>query len=367
MAGAPTGPMTPAPAGPAFGQPTAEPPPSGPQTFAKTEEGLTMKKLFDDSTEDERKQLADEMEKQVPGGDLIAAAQGAAEKDPEGASKWDSFLSKRGWTREQAAGWLMEFGLRMLQASGSGQGNVFSDIGESALGATAARREVAKEEEAAARRAKDDEWTDKTRKREEGKWGAQDREEARERKRKAAQEERAKRADARAKRAHEKEMGKGDFKQIITEDGEVIFVDPNTKAEFRTGHKVDETMRSGGRGPTAFEVEWDFYKNAHVPEGWDSLTPTEQADVRKKFMRYKKTSSSLSSVVLRQEMERAQAMMEDRRGEWRGKPFSVVLAAARQKMREEYPELYEGMGVGGNDGFTPSWATDDGWHPPMAE
>lgn len=355
---APAGPFTPAPSGAPAG-----PPQSGAFTQKTDEQGLTMKKLFDDSPPEERKQLADEMEKQVPGGDLVAAAKAAEQQDPELAAKWGS--PDEEWDREEAGAFLFEFGLRMLQASGTGEGNFFSDVGSSALGAMEARRAFHREEDEKATKAEDREWELKRRERDEKKWGAQDREEVRERKRRAAQEERAKRAEQRAQEQHEKSQSKGDWVKSIDENGNVVFEDPNTKQRWETGTKVDETTRLGGRGPTAFEIEWDFYKNAHVPEGWDILSPTEQAEVRKQFMRYKKTSSNLGSVVLRQEMELAKRMIEDRRGQWRGKPFEEVLAAARQQMQEQYPELYEGMG--GNGGFTPDWAIDDEWHPPMVQ
>lgn len=356
---------TPAPPAGPFSQAPAMAPSGPPQSGAFTEktdsQGLTMKKLFDESSDEEREELAKTLEQQVPGGDLIKAAEAAEKIEPTLAEKWG--VGK--WDRQEAAAFLMEWGLRMMAASGSGEGNFFSDVGESALGATEARRAFRKDKISEEDAAADREWKRKTRERDEKKWGAQDREEARERKRRAAQEERAKRAEQRAQEQHEKSQSKGDWVKSIDENGNVVFEDPNTKQRWETGTKVDETTRTGGRGPTAFEIEWDFYKNAHVPEGWDSLSPTEQAEVRKQFMRYKKTSSNLGSVVLRQEMELAKRMIEDRRGQWRGKPFEEVLAAARQQMQEQYPELYEGMG--GNGGFTPDWATGDEWHPPMVQ
>jgi hypothetical protein len=230
----------------------------------------------------------------------------------------------------------------MMAASGSGEGNFFSDVGQAGLGATEARRAFRKEKTAEEIAAEDREWKQKTRGREEGQWGAEDREKQRERKRRAAAEERAKAAEGRADEKHEKDMAKGDWVKAIDDAGNIIFQDPNTGREWNTGTKADESEKRGGRGPSVFEEQWQMYKSAHS-ENWEELPPEERKQVQADFMAWLKSSAGQNDRFSKI-LSMAKELGDDRR--WmraNGNPsLSERMNMAEQKDRELNPQYYRG-------------------------
>ena len=342
----PSGPTSPAmpPSGPMSQAPGAAP--SGAFTPAKEEAGptgLSMHKLFEDSSEEEREQFATDMEAQVP--DVIAAANAAAEQDPEGASKWDSFLSKRGWNRQEASAWLMEFGLRMMQAGGSGEGNFLSDVGGSALGATEARRAFKTKQEEDAIRDEDRAHELETRERDKKKWGAEDREETRERKRKSADEMRKQEAHEMNKKLTELNL-KGAPRATVNEDNEVVFSYPGSQQNWNTGIKAGE--RDSANRTSAFAEQlnvWQHYR-AGGAERWKTLTDAEQQDINGEFFAYQK--SGVNKEQYRQQLINRLMIEENKKRPGARQSEADIVASVDRLFPPDEPT--EAGGV------TPGWA-----------
>jgi hypothetical protein len=319
--------------------------PSSSAPGASGEDGLTMKKLYDDSSDEEREELAKTMEQQVPGGDLVKAAKAAEELEPTLAEKW----GVGEWDRKEAAAFLMEWGLRMMAASGSGEGNFFSDAGQAGLGATEARRAFRKEKTAEEIAAEDREWKQKTRGREEGQWSAEDRETRRERMRKSAAEERAKRAEERAGEKHKKEMDKPEARQwqtIYEEDGNVVFIDPNT------GTKFDSGIKSRGRDAdgrvSQFQEQLQMWQETAAGingSKWEALTPEQQAQVNQAFFQYQKTGVNNKAARAQFVARWFDATMDSASGKDKRDPkFKENAKAAAQQMANELFGTEDGMG-----------------------
>jgi hypothetical protein len=237
----------------------------------------------------------------------------------------------------------------MMAASGSGEGNFFSDVGQAGLGATEARRAFRKEKTAEEIAAEDREWKQKTRGREEGQWGAEDREKQRERMRRAAAEERAKAAEERAGEKHERDMSKpekGQWQTIYEEDGNVIFVDPNTGAKFDSGIK-SRGRDADGRVSQFQEQLQAWQQTAAGVNGttWDQLTPEQQAEVNQAYFKYQKTGVNNKAARAQFVTRWFDATMDAATGADKRNPeFKERAKAAAQQMADELFGAEDGMG-----------------------
>lgn len=296
VAAAPSG-----PAGPAF----SAPPEGG------AEGGLNMKQVYDESGEEEREELATSLEPQVPGGDLVKAAKAAEEIDPTLAEKW----GVGEWDRHEAAAFLMEFGLRMMASSGSGEGNFFSDVGQSALGATEARRAFRKDKIAEQDATSDREWKAKERAREEAGWEGEDREKVRARKRLAAEEMRKGQTHELNKQIAEKQLNTGTWTTTIDDEGYVVFTDPNTKETWATGIKASNRDANGKA--SAFAEQLDVWQEAAAGLNdmeWEDMTKAQKSAVRQAFFEYQKTGVNSKAARQKAAMDLFNAMPDRVKG-----------------------------------------------------
>lgn len=245
--------------------------------------GKTVRDYLAEAPEEDKKELIEQVEEGFGTKDLEGLATQTAAKDPELAAQYKTGPADKEWDKAEAAAFLMEFGLRMLQSSGSGTGNFASDVGGSALGAMDARRAAKDKERERAFEEEDRDWTRKVRGREEGQWDTKDREAARERKRKAA-------AEQRTQQQHEKSMSVKDWKREIGKDGNVVFIDPNTGSRYETD--LPSKGRDADGRVTAFSEQLDVWRNTAAGLSgvdWDKLEPQQKAAVDKAFFEYQKT------------------------------------------------------------------------------
>lgn len=95
-------------------------------------EAVTFQGLFKDGTKAEKDRIVKDLESS--GVDIDAKAEEAAQQDPETASKYGAKgPTAKGLSKQEKAGLLMEFGLRMMQASGQGE-SFAGAVGQAGLG-----------------------------------------------------------------------------------------------------------------------------------------------------------------------------------------------------------------------------------------
>jgi hypothetical protein len=292
-----------APAQPAFGAAGAAPvaaPPAG----GEGAQGKSVRDYLEEADEDERKEFASTVKRDFGVEDLGAAATQVASKDPELAAQYKTGPADKKWDEAEAAAFLMEFGLRMMRAGGSGQGNFLSDVGGSALDTIESRRAFKAAEAEKAERAEDRDWQRKQRERDEAKWGAQDREETRERKRRSAEEMRKQETHERAGKAADKALKAKDWKREVGEDGNVVFIDPTSGARFETD--LPSRGRDSDGRISAFSEELDVWQTTAAGVNgmkWSELDSAQQAAVNRAFFEYRK--SGVGTTVAKQNFIRS--------------------------------------------------------------
>lgn len=313
--------------------------------------GKTVRDYLAEAPEEDKKELVKQVEEGFGTKDIEGLATQTAAKDPELAAQYKTGPADKEWDKAEAAAFLMEFGLRMLQSSGSGTGNFASDVGGSALGAMDARKQAKLAEEEKAAREEDRDWTRKVRGREEGQWDTKDREATRERRRKAADEQRT-------QERHDKSMEIKDWKREIGQDGNVVFIDPNTGERFETD------LKGSGRGAdgklSVFREKMSAWQDAAAGlngKEWHELPRDQQSVINQAFFEYEK--QGVGAAIAKQNF--IEGMIADQQaalpGRITGNPEAAAEANARierdvvEQANRLFPEDRGTMPV-----FKPDWA-----------